>query len=253
MLFDDTPLNFAGQVAKEKNENPGDRARQRGGMRVSNPTSQYITQIEADGDLNVALANFNTVCIANATTLGLKPADLTEIAAAATGFNTNLNAWVAARSTANNAKDTKNTQKTTSKGVVSKWAKSFRANPAVPDALLGQLMLPPHKTPGSKTPPTTPLDLVANSTGQGLVKLTWKRNGNTSTTVFQIETRDSVSSPWVMLDSTTKTKYDHQATPGVYIAFRVSAKRGTLTSAPSVPVVLWENGGESATNLKLAA
>lgn len=220
---------------------------------MPNPTSQYITQINADGDLNVALANFNTVCIANATTLGLKTADLAEIAAAATGFNTNLNAWVASRSAANNAKDVKDTQKSTSKNVVSKWAKNFRANPAVPDALLSQLMLPPHKTPGSKTPPTTPLDLVANANGQGLVKLTWKRNGNTSGTTFIIETRNSASAPWAMLDGTTKTKYDYQASPGVYIAFRVSAKRGTLTSAPSVPVVLWESGSEAFSGLKVAA
>ncbi len=57
----------------------------------------YITKIEADGDLNTALANFNTVCIANAATLGLAPGDLTEIAAASTAFTTSFNAVTSAK------------------------------------------------------------------------------------------------------------------------------------------------------------
>ncbi|MFN8138961.1 MAG: hypothetical protein U0R49_04095 [Fimbriimonadales bacterium] len=57
----------------------------------------YITEIDADGELNTALANFNTVCIANAATLGLAPGDLTEIAAASTSFNTTFNAAASAK------------------------------------------------------------------------------------------------------------------------------------------------------------
>ena len=41
----------------------------------------YITDNLSDGQLNTALANFNTVCIANSVALGLSPADLTAIAA----------------------------------------------------------------------------------------------------------------------------------------------------------------------------
>lgn len=220
---------------------------------MADPTSQYITEISADGDLNVALANFNTVCAANAVALGLSPANLTEIAGASTGFTSNLNAWVGARSSANLALDNKNLQKKTSKSIISKWAKTFRANNAVPDGLLDQLMLPPHKTPGSKTPPATPTDLVANADGQGLVSLKWKRNGNNQNTVFQIETRSSAGASWVPLDSTTKAKYTYQAVAGEYVAFRVTAKRNGLTSPASVAVVLWEDGGTGQANLTIAA
>ncbi|MBS1715044.1 MAG: fibronectin type III domain-containing protein [Armatimonadetes bacterium] len=209
---------------------------------MADPTSKYITEIVADPELNVALQNFNTVCSANAIALGLNPANLLEISGAATSFTSSLNTWVGSRSSANQALDNKNLQKKSSKAVISKWAKTFRANQTVPDGLLDQLMLPPHKTPGSKTPPTTPLNLVANADGQGLVKLAWKRNGNIETTQFAVEYRLVSGGAWSILDTTKKTKYTHQATPGVYIAFRVTAKRDGLTSPASVPVVLWEDG-----------
>ena len=120
----------------------------------------YITEISADGDLNTALNNFNAVCVANAALLGLSPANLTEIAAASTAFTTTFNSATAAKAAAKNSIEAKDIQKKSSKAVISKWAKTFRANLAVPDNLLDSLMLPHHKTPGSKTPPAQPLDLA---------------------------------------------------------------------------------------------
>jgi len=211
----------------------------------------FITEITADGELNTALANFNTVCAANAALLALAPGDLTAIAAAATGFNTTYNAATAAKAAAKNSVEAKDIQKKTSKTAVSKYAKLFRANLAVPDNLLDSLMLPHHKTPGSKTPPTQPLDLVGSADGNGLVNLKWKRNGNTQGTQFLLEVRTDPAGPWSISGSTTQTKFGYQAVPGVYIAFRVTATRRNLLSPPSVPIVLWENGG--GMSLRLAA
>ncbi|MBV6457442.1 MAG: hypothetical protein HONBIEJF_00551 [Fimbriimonadaceae bacterium] len=211
----------------------------------------YITEIVNDGELNTALANFNTVCIANAAALGLVPADLTEIAAAATGFNTNLNTATAAKATANSAVEAKDLQKATSRGVVAKWAKVFRAKTTVSDALLNQLMLPPHKTPGSFTAPTTPTDLVATANGDGVIALRWKRNGNIASTTFTVEYRMSASDPWVILGTTTKVSFGYESAPGQYIAFRVSASRRGVSSPASTPVVLWDT--EQGQTLQLAA
>ncbi|MBS1714152.1 MAG: hypothetical protein JST30_07420 [Armatimonadetes bacterium] len=209
---------------------------------MADPTSKYITEIVADAEFNLAMINFGAVCSSNAAALGLTPANLLEISAAQTSYTTNLTSWVAARSAANLALENKDIQKKATKVIVSKWAKTFRANPAVSDALLDQLMLPPHKTPGTKTPPTVPMDPVANGNGQGLVKLTWKRNGNIDGTTFVVETRSGADQPWTFLDSTTKARIVHQAEVGAYIGFRISAKRNGLTSPWSVPVVLWEDG-----------
>lgn len=211
----------------------------------------YITEIDADGDLSTALANFNTVCIANTAALGLTPANLLEIAGASTTFTTDLNALVAAKATAKSAAALKDTQKKSSKATVSKYAKMFRANVAVTDALLAQLQLPAHKTPGTKTPPTTPTMLVANADGTGLVSLSWNRMGNIAGTVFLIEYRTSPTSDWAVVNTTTRVRFSVQATPGSYIAFRVSAQRNGQTSAASTPVVLWDSSAPQA--LQIAA
>lgn len=210
---------------------------------------EYITEIQADGALNTALASFAQTCTAQATPLGLSPGDITEITNAATNFDTNLLAWQSAKNAASNAVTAKDGQKATSKAVVSKFAKKFRANPAVSDQLLASLMLPPHSTPGQKTAPTTPINLVANGDGNGLVTLKWGRNGNTAATVFEIWYRLSATGEWAVLGSTTKAKFDYQWTAGTYIGFRVTASRNGQTSPASTPVVLWEQGGEGSLGL----
>jgi len=218
-----------------------------------NVMATYITEINKLGDLNVALQSFSTTCAANAVALGgLTPAQLTEISGMATNFTSSLNSYATAKAAADLALSNRNAQVKTSKATLSKWAKTFRANPTITDALLDQLDLPHHKTPGSKTPPVTPGNLIASSDVQGLVSLKWKRNGNTSTTVFTIETQTALDGDWSIAGSTTKTKFDYQAVLGNYIAFRVFASRDGQNSQPTVPVTLWANGGGQSLTLKAA-
>lgn len=202
----------------------------------------YITEINNDGELNTALQNFSTVCAANVATLGLNPVSLNEISGAASAFNSTFNAATAAKATAKSTVESKDVQKRTSKAIISKYAKLFRATSTIPDALLEQLMLPHHKTPATKTPPTVPTNLVASADGNGVIKLKWNRNGNSNLTQFLIESRPSPSGEWQMIGGTTQSKFETVAVPGNYIAFRVSAQRRDLTSTPSTPVILWENG-----------
>lgn len=211
----------------------------------------FITDNLSDGEFNMALANFNTVCLANTVVLGLNPGDLAAIGAAATNFNTTLNGATVAKAAAKNSVEAKEMQKKNSKAVVSKYAKIFRANALVPDNLLESLLLPHHKTPGTKTPPTTPLDLTGSADGKGLVSIKWKRNGNISGTQFLVETRTDPAGDWTISGGTTQTKFQYQAVPGSYIAFRVTASRRDLVSAPSFPYAFWENGGGAS--LQLAA
>ena len=211
--------------------------------------SEYITNIRADGELNTALAAFASTCAAQATPLGLTPADVTEINNAASGFDADLLAWQSAKNTAADALTNKDAQKAASKAVVSKFAKKFRANLAITDQMLASLMLPPHSTPGTKTPPTTPVDLVANGDGNGFVTLRWGRNGNIRSTVFEVEFRTSSTGEWAVLGSTTKASFQHQWTAGTYIGYRITASRNGQTSPASTPVVLWETGGEGTMSI----
>ncbi|HRI42571.1 MAG TPA: fibronectin type III domain-containing protein [Fimbriimonadaceae bacterium] len=213
----------------------------------------WITEIVADGQLNGALANFATVCDNNAGPLGLTGPMVAEIEGAATNFSAELAASTAAKAARAAAVQSKSTQKTTSKAIVSKYAKIFRANSAVSDELLAQLMLPPHSTPGSESSPTTPLDLTASANGEGVTTLKWNRNGNIRGTIFQIEKRTSPSGAWSILDTTTRRTFVTASAPGQYVAYRVRATRSGQSSAPSTPVVLWDGSGSNAQTLEIAA
>ncbi len=215
------------------------------------PNNKRITDRIPKPEYSSALVNFQTVCTANAATLGLVAANLTEISNAVTSWSTSYNALVAAHDTAQSLTVSNNAQLDSTRAVINKWAKVFRANQAIPNSLLEQLQVAPHDPGRSKTPPTTPTDLTFTADGQGLVELKWKRNGNVNTTVFTVETRTSPSGAWMQVGSTVKAKFTYQANVGAYIAFRVTASRNGLTSPASVPVVLWDGTGE-ATLLKVA-
>ena len=211
----------------------------------------WITDIRADEPFDVALGTFNTNCIAYQDELGLSAPDLAEIAGAATAFHTNVTAVSDAKADLANSVTAKDTQKTASKNVVSKWAKTFRANANIPDAILAALLLPPHETPGSETTPTVPLELTATANGNGDILLKWNRNGNIQGTTFQIEYRNSPSAAWVLLDTTTKRTFNTSWNPGQYVAYRVRAVRRGVGSNWTAPEVLWDT--EEGVQLSIAA
>ena len=214
--------------------------------------SRYITDTKMpEADYATALTNFLAVCNANKVPLALTTNDLTEIQAAATGFPTTLNAWVAAQAAAGNAKTAKDVQKATTATIINKWAKIFRANNAIPDALLDQLMVAPHKPGRTSSPPVTPTEFQCVADGDGNISMKWRRNGNTSATSFVIEWRGSASAPWTQIGATTRAKFSWQSTPGEYAAFRVRATKKGQSSAASNQFVVWN--GQPNASLRIAA
>lgn len=210
----------------------------------------YITEIRKQGDLAAALTSFSATCAANAVALGgLTAPQLAEIAAMATGFTNAINAHETAKAALSLAMENKEQQFAACRATLSKWAKTFRANPTITDGLLDQLNLPHHKTPGTKTAPTQPQNLTAKADGLGLVALKWNRNGNRSGTQYFVETQTEPGGEWTISGGTTKTKFSFQATVGEYIAFRIVASRDNLLSQASVPVQLWVNGGGQTLSL----
>lgn len=222
-------------------------------MSNGNFTGHYLTNLSSEPEFIQALNTVLPVISAQKTTLGMTAQQVTDL--------TNLcNAFIASYSTATTAKlaaksavATKESQRKAAQNSLFAWVKQWRANTAIPDALLEQLMVAPHKTPGTKTAPTTPTSFQAVPNGLGVVKFTWDRNGNTSSTTFVIESRKSPTDDWAVAFTTTKTKFELQVTPGQYIAFRIYANRNNTNSVASAPVILWENGGTGSATLKIAA
>ena len=214
--------------------------------------NQYITEIQGQAQFADALNSFNAQCIANADSLELTVPQLAEIQQAANKMTQKLNDWFAAKEAAHQAGIDKNAELLTSKGIVAKYAKTFRANPLISDALLGLLMLAPHNPPKTSTPPTQPGQCNATGDIQGFATLKWGRNGNGSGTIFKIEYRNQPSGPWALLATTLKSTYSYQAIPGEFIQFRIVAQRKGQSSPPSLPATLWDYPSENVVMLKAA-
>ncbi len=218
---------------------------------MPDPTAPYITSIQVDTLLETALTSFAAACAANQAALGLTAPQNTEIQNAATAFVNAMNTMMTQRNLAKNATDNKDWVKKTTKAVVSKYAKIFNSNTAIPDNLLAQLQLPPHKPSKTTSAPAKPMNLLGKADGDGMVSLKWSRNGNIAGTVFLIETQLSPTAEWTQLGATTKAKFEFQWTVGEYVGIRVTAQRHNQSSAPSTPYVMWGNAA-SAPLLKVA-
>lgn len=201
-----------------------------------------------DSELADWLANFNTVCIANAATLGLSPADLTAIASASATFATKLTARIAQENQFHAAVEDKNLQRGTSLDTVRLYAGKFYSTPAIPDPLFLELGLAVHDESPTPREPSTPLDLVVNEDPDGNL-LKWKRNGNPSNATFLVQYQVPGGS-WQILGVTNKVRFYHEnAEPGLQISYRVFAQVRETLSLSSNVVTAYSEGSE----LSLAA
>lgn len=125
------------------------------------------------------------------------------------------------------------------------------ASPSVSNEKLASAGLPPRTERSSFVSPTTPLEFLADAFSNGSVKLKWKRNGNTSSTVFNIEAKTE-DGAWELVWSGTqsKTTFSNYA-PGVEVSFRVYASKNDEFSEASNIAVIYSSGGQS--ELQIAA
>lgn len=213
--------------------------------------NKTISEIEADLELIAALQNALPVINTNKTTLGLSAQQVTDLTNVCNTYFTQYQTMLTAKQAAKSAATTKDTNKRTAKNAYLAWAKQWRANANIPDALLEQIFVAPHQTPKSTAPPATPTNLQALADMHGQIELRFSKNGNKQGTQFIIETRDSATADWALIGVTTKSKYTFSAPVGEYIAMRVTASRGDQLSVPSVPTILWDNG--AGNTLQIAA
>lgn len=212
----------------------------------------YITEERTDTVFNTDCATYVANATANKTTLGITTEQLEAMEAIFTTYSDALTAASEAKAAARAAVASKNAAKEAARDEVVKWAKVWRANQSIPDSVLADLMLPPHSTPGTKTPPTTPTDLTFTITPEGVVQLKWKRNGNNSSTVFNVEGSANGTNGWTVVGTTTKSKIPLAGAPGTTWYLRVVAIRGGQYATPTNPVVVWP-GESSSETLALAA
>lgn len=203
----------------------------------------YITEERSDAELLNQLPTFVSRAIANSTVLGLDADQIQELSSLVTGFSTSMGQVQTTRNAAKSAVKAKNGARGSVRSLVGQLAKTWRANPAIPESVLADMNVPPRQGQGSTTPPVTPSDLSYSINTQGVATLRWKRNGNKQGTVFNVERSSNGVSNWAVVNTSTTTRAVFQTTPGVTVYYRVVAIRGQQSSTPTNPIVVWPTAG----------
>ena len=196
-----------------------------------------------DGDLRTWLNNFSAACQARAGVLGLDPAELAEIADAAELFGDALELRAQLAAQAKGASAGKQNQRNASIQTARRFAQEFQKNPAVTDALRGELGLSiPGENPAPLRP-QVPTFLTAMAFSNGNHQLSWHRNGNVNGTQFIIEAQYGNAGLWEFVDVVTRTDYVHvDQIPGEMITYRVFAKRVNQRSGHSNEATVYAGG-----------
>jgi len=197
-----------------------------------------------DAVVNDKIQIFKTGFAANASALGFDTADVDEVLAAATSFNTALIASTTAREAAKGAVVTKDAAKQSATTIARTYAQRVKTNPLATPAILSSMGITPGVTPSGPLVP--PNDLTAAPKSDGSCFLKWKRNGNSRGTVYVLESKIGAFGAWVWQANVTGLRYtDFGAIAGQQKSYRVRAQRAGATSAPSSAVVIYDLGGES--------
>ncbi len=202
----------------------------------------YITEIDNDAELKSKMNVFIVKVDENRTTLGLTTTQVSALNLLFSDYGAAIDDATKAKNASKGATIAKNSIKSTAKSSIAQYAKTWRANASIPDALLAELMLPPHNASQESPAPSQPTGLELKINTEGVVTLKWKRNGNLSTAIFIVESSPNTNGPWTTADITSQTKMVYGGTVGDQICFRVTARRVGQNSPPSSVIVLWPNG-----------
>jgi hypothetical protein len=206
--------------------------------------AKYITEEFRDSNLAAAMTTFLSEVESNEAVLGIDSKEVEAISESITTYKEDFNALVAAKALLKSSATQKNASKQISRALIAQYAQEWRSNPSIPDSLLTLLQLPPHSIKGVRTPPTQPLDLRLVIGGDGMITLAWDRNGNNTTTIFNIESATGPNGPWSTFDMTTKVKIKFPWKYGDTLWFRVSARRNNQQSAYSQLISLFAESAE---------
>ena len=133
--------------------------------------------------------------------------------------------------------------------IVRKYAREFKANPAVSNGLLTSLGIVTNSASG---PVTQVTGLQVTGCADGVNKLTWNRSGNSAQTIFIIEYKTDAETDWGFAAAITKTSFNHEdQTPGELVWYRIIASRAGTNAVPSLPVAAY--GATSTPPLTVAA
>jgi hypothetical protein len=187
-------------------------------------------------------ANWATVAVANATTLGISLPQQGTITTAQTNYASSVSAYTTAHDAAKTATNNKNAAYAAAFEQVQLWSNQWQADPAISDALKISLGLNIRDTTPSPRPIFAVSDLSGSGNSVGTVRLRWNRGANLPGCSFIVQSRP-VGGEWTFLTVTGKTRIAIGSQALVPTEYRVLVERRGNLSAPCDPVVVYSDGG----------
>lgn len=183
--------------------------------------------------------NILAVGNANPTDYGWTAADLAALAEVKTDLQTKVDARITAAKTAKATTTAARGSRSVSDETLRVLYRKAMGQPTLTPAQATEIGLKIRDANPSPVTPNTPTRLVVNGQDNGINLLKWDRNGNTNPTQYIIEARIAPAATFSMIDSVTRTVYEHEGvTPGVKAEYRVRARRATrMTGYSNVAIV----------------
>jgi hypothetical protein len=199
---------------------------------------------DAEAQYKIWLDNFVAQCDLNKTVLGLSTSALASIMDEYEVYGSSYAEATTTKEVLKGLTTSKNKNRQKMSGTVRSYAKLWKANPAIPSAVIGALGIQTSSTSGPVVT-VTGLDVVGCD--DGVNKLSWNRNGNSSGTMFIVEYRLDGATSWTFAGAVTKTTFAHdEQTPGVTVWYRIIATRAGTNSAPCAPKPAYGNLDDTA-------
>jgi hypothetical protein len=165
---------------------------------------------------------------------GVVAADIAPLQSEVTAFVDALNESDASKAAANIAVKHKDDLRAAVEKPFRELVQRIQVSPTVTDAHRATAGIPIRDSVRTFSAPVQPIDLVATATPGGVNALKWKAGGNASGVQYVVEAKTGGVGDFVLVDVTNATTYKHVGrTPGQREEYRVRARRGSATSAPS--------------------
>lgn len=200
-----------------------------------------------DAELAAQLTNFvEAMNPGLLTTAGVSTAEYTAVTSGTTAFRGDLENVDLTEASYRSAVQGKNEQKSTVRDAFRVVIDKLYATPAITNAQLAGLGLPPRPGTAIPTPPVPVTNLRGEANANGTARLRWSRAGNNKATIFLIEASVE-NGPYVQIAQTLRASFtDPAATPGIQKSYRVVAFNALGRSTPSTSVTIYsDSDGES--------
>ncbi|MBT3169417.1 MAG: hypothetical protein HN334_06085 [Candidatus Cloacimonetes bacterium] len=184
--------------------------------------------------------NYVTVATVNMATLKLSQEEIDALTANLAALETAQTKVISNKAIAKQSTEQRDNVKKSCIIDIRDTSKLIQANKNIPSDLIEALGLPKHDTTPSHEMPNQPTRLQVEGLDVDVNILDWDRNNNKQSTQYIIEAKYLADEQFVVIDTVTATKYQHNGQKaGVAVYYRITPRRGRLVGIPSETVGIY--------------